>query len=193
MRTLGNIIWNIPFLGFVTAALVFLIGLLFVVTIIAAPIGLGLIQYSKFLLLPFSYDMVSKSEIDGDANKNILWQTYGFILKAVYVIFLGIPMVILSLVQIVCCFCSIIGIPVAIVMAKSLGTLLQPVGKVCVDHSVAQALLVEQGRSQLALRNGSDLSIHMPWYLSNRRFFILSTVQIACSCLISVNNHLRIL
>ncbi|WP_418572150.1 YccF domain-containing protein [Parasutterella sp.] len=90
MRTLGNIIWNIPFLGFVTAALVFLIGLLFVVTIIAAPIGLGLIQYSKFLLLPFSYDMVSKSEIDGDANKNILWQTYGFILKAVYVIFLGI-------------------------------------------------------------------------------------------------------
>ena len=196
MRTLGNIIWNIPFLGFVTAALVFLIGLLFVVTIIAAPIGLGLIQYSKFLLLPFSYDMVSKSEIDGDANKNILWQTYGFILKTVYVIFLGIPMVILSLVQIVCCFCSIIGIPVAIVMAKSLGTLLQPVGKVCVDHSVAQALLVEQGRSQLLSgteMNGSDLSIHMPWYLSNRRFFILSTVQIACSCLISVNNHLRIL
>ena len=132
---------------------IFLIGLLFVVTIIAAPIGLGLIQYSKFLLLPFSYDMVSKSEIDGDANKNILWQTYGFILKTVYVIFLGIPMVILSLVQIVCCFCSIIGIPVAIVMAKSLGTLLQPVGKVCVDHSVAQALLVEQGRSQLANRN----------------------------------------
>lgn len=101
MRTLGNIIWNIPFLGFVTAALVFLIGLLFVVTIIAAPIGLGLIQYSKFLLLPFSYDMVSKSEIDGDADKNILWQTYGFILKAVYVLFLGIPMVILTLVQIV--------------------------------------------------------------------------------------------
>lgn len=81
MRTLGNIIWNIPFLGFVTAALVFLIGLLFVVTIIAAPIGLGLIQYSKFLLLPFSYDMVSKSEIEGDADKNILWQTYGFILR----------------------------------------------------------------------------------------------------------------
>lgn len=50
-------------------------------------------------------------------------------------------------------FCSIIGIPVAIVMAKSLGTLLQPVGKVCVDHSVAQALLVEQGRSQLANMN----------------------------------------
>lgn len=105
------------------------------------------------MLLPFSYDMVSKSEIDGDADKNILWQTYGFILKAVYVLFLGIPMVILTLVQIVCCFCSIIGIPVAIVMAKSLGTLLQPVGKVCVDHSVAQALLVEQGRSQLAARN----------------------------------------
>ena len=79
MRTLGNIIWNFPFLGFVTAAIVFLIGLLFVVTIIAAPIGLGLIQYSKFLLLPFSYDMVSKSELEGEADKNILWQTYGWI------------------------------------------------------------------------------------------------------------------
>lgn len=196
MRTLGNIIWNIPFLGFVTAALVFLIGLLFVVTIIAAPIGLGLIQYSKFLLLPFSYDMVSKSEIDGDANKNILWQTYGFILKAVYVIFLGIPMVILSLVQIVCCFCSIIGIPVAIVMAKSLGTLLQRSVKFALIILLRKrCLLSKEEASWLSgtERNGSDLSIHMPWYLSNRRFFILSTVQIACSCLISVNNHLRIL
>jgi len=129
MRTLGNIIWNFPFLGFVTAAIVFLIGLLFVVTIIAAPIGLGLIQYSKFLLLPFSYDMVSKSELEGEADKNILWQTYGFILKSVYIIL--------------------------IVMAKSLGTLLQPVGKVCVDHSVAQALLVEQGRNQLQSMNNN--------------------------------------
>lgn len=120
MRTLGNIIWNFPFLGFVTAAIVFLIGLLFVVTIIAAPIGLGLIQYSKFLLLPFSYDMVSKSELEGEADKNILWQTYGFILKSVYIIFLGIPMAIVTLIQIIGCFCSVIGIPVAIVMAKSL-------------------------------------------------------------------------
>ena len=114
MRTLGNIIWNFPFLGFVTAAIVFLIGLLFVVTIIAAPIGLGLIQYSKFLLLPFSYDMVSKSELEGEADKNILWQTYGFILKSVYIIFLGIPLAIVTLIQIIGCFCSVIGIPVAI-------------------------------------------------------------------------------
>ena len=155
MRTLGNIIWNFPFLGFVTAAIVFLIGLLFVVTIIAAPIGLGLIQYSKFLLLPFSYDMVSKSELEGEADKNILWQTYGFILKSVYIIFLGIPMAIVTLIQIIGCFCSVIGIPVAIVMAKSLRTLLQPVGKVCVDHSVAQALLVEQGRNQLQSMNNN--------------------------------------
>lgn len=88
--------------------------------------------------------MVSKSELEGEADKNILWQTYGFILKSVYIIFLGIPMAIVTLIQIIGCFCSVIGIPVAIVMAKSLGTLLQPVGKVCVDHSVAQALLVEQ-------------------------------------------------
>ena len=105
-------------------------------------------------------------------------------------------MVILSLVQIVCCFCSIIGIPVAIVMANRL--------ELCFSRSVKFALIIllrkrcllsKEEASWLSgtERNGSDLSIHMPWYLSNRRFFILSTVQIACSCLISVNNHLRIL
>ena len=78
-----------------------------------------------------------------------------FRLKSVYIIFLGIPMAIVTLIQIIGCFCSVIGIPVAIVMAKSLGTLLQPVGKVCVDHSVAQALLVEQGRNQLQSMNNN--------------------------------------
>ena len=65
MRTLGNILWHIPFLGFLSALGTFLIGGLMVITIIGAPLGLGLIQLSKFLLSPFSSltQFKSKQEI----------------------------------------------------------------------------------------------------------------------------------
>ena len=54
MRTLANILWHFPFFGFLTAFYTFLIGIFFTITVIGAPIGLGLIQHSKFLLSPFS-------------------------------------------------------------------------------------------------------------------------------------------
>lgn len=54
------------------------------ITVIAAPIGLGLVQYSKFLLLPYSYAMIVKPE--GDVPPSPLWKTYSAILKIVYVI-----------------------------------------------------------------------------------------------------------
>jgi len=60
MRTLGNILWHVPFLGFLTALVTFLFGGLLVIPVIGAPIGLGLIQFSKFLLAPFSFAMISK-------------------------------------------------------------------------------------------------------------------------------------
>ncbi len=77
MRTLGNILWHIPFLGFLSAFFTFLIGGLLVITVIGAPIGLGLIQLSKFLLTPFSKSMISKSDLNTDQNK--LWKTFGII------------------------------------------------------------------------------------------------------------------
>ena len=49
MKTLGNILWHVPFLGFLTALGTFLVGGLLVITVIGAPLGLGLIQLSKFL------------------------------------------------------------------------------------------------------------------------------------------------
>lgn len=52
MRTLGNILWHFPFLGFLSALGTFLLGVILLITIIGAPLGLGLIQLSKFLLCP---------------------------------------------------------------------------------------------------------------------------------------------
>lgn len=79
MRTLANIIWHIPLLGFVTAFGTFLVGGILTITIIAAPIGLGLIQLSQFLLTPFSMKMVSRNTLN--KKQNSLWKAYGIIVS----------------------------------------------------------------------------------------------------------------
>jgi len=43
MRTLGNILWHVPFLGFLSALGTFIIGGLLTITVVGAPIGLGLL------------------------------------------------------------------------------------------------------------------------------------------------------
>ena len=63
MRLLGNILWHFPCFGFVTSLFSFLAGILLTVTVVGAPIGLGLIQYAKFALAPYSYSMIDKREL----------------------------------------------------------------------------------------------------------------------------------
>lgn len=132
MRTLANIIWHIPFLGFVTAFWTFIVGGILTLTIVAAPIGLGLIQLSQFLLTPFSRKMVSRNTLNRRQNR--LWQAYGIIVSILYFP-IGLVLAIITICQIVGLFFSIVGIPVAIVLAKSLGTFFSPVNKVCVPQN----------------------------------------------------------
>jgi uncharacterized membrane protein YccF (DUF307 family) len=133
MRLLGNILWHIPFLGFVNAIIVYSVGLLLTVTVVAAPIGLGLMEFGKFLFFPFGHEMVDKSELNVQQNK--AWKTYSTIVMILYLP-LGIIFAILAVLQIVGLFITIIGIPVALVIAKSLGTYLNPVNKKCVRSAV---------------------------------------------------------
>ncbi|MCH4897134.1 hypothetical protein E0494_10550 [Marinilabiliaceae bacterium JC040] len=134
MRTLGNILWHFPFLGFVSAFFTFLAGLFLTITIVAAPIGLGLIEYAKFLMLPFSSVMVSKKALN--QKQNIIWRSYSFLVRIFYFP-IGLIMSIIVIFQILGLCISIIGIPQAIILAKSLSTYYNPVNKVCisVDHS----------------------------------------------------------
>jgi len=137
MKTLGNIIWHVPFLGFITALITFLWGGFLIITVIGAPIGLGLIQLSLFLLSPFSKTMIDKGEID--KHQNPIWKTYGYIVRIFYFPF-GLILAILTIIQIICLFVTIIGIPIAIILAKSLSTYFNPVNKKCVPSSVANEL-----------------------------------------------------
>ena len=129
MRLLGNILWHVPFCGFLTALATFFLGILLTALVIPAPIGLGLIQLSKFMLAPFSFSMMDK----GDLNipRNPLWQAYSFIIRIIYFP-IGCILAIMVAIQTGLLFLTIVGIPVALAMAKALGTYFNPVGKVCV-------------------------------------------------------------
>ena len=146
MRTLGNILWHIPFLGFLSALGVFFTGLLFVMTVIGAPIGLGLFQLSKFLLTPFSSAMIDKKELGKNQNK--LWQAFGFIVRILYFPF-GLILAIVTIFQIAALFITIVGIPVALVLAKSLGTYFNPVNKVCVPRAVQTEIEQRKAKEQV--------------------------------------------
>ncbi len=151
MRVLGNVLWHFPFFGFVTATLTWLLGLLLTVTIVASPIGLGLMQFGKFLFAPFSYTMVSKADLK--VEQNVLWESYSIIVMILYLP-IGAIIVLISAIQIIGLCLSIVGIPVALVVAKSLTTLLNPVNKICVHRLVAEELAHRRARETVDERLG---------------------------------------
>lgn len=146
MRLLGNLLWYFPFMGFVSAIIAFLFGVLLTILIIPAPIGFGLIQLSKFLLAPYSYEMVSKDDLN--VAQNPVWEAYSFLIMLFYIPF-GVLFAILAAIQAGGLFLSIVGIPLAIPIIKSLGTFLNPVGKVCVPVGVGQAVQDEKIRREV--------------------------------------------
>ncbi|KAA3660637.1 MAG: hypothetical protein DWQ10_06230 [Calditrichaeota bacterium] len=151
MRTLGNILWHIPFLGFVNAILVWLFGLLLMATVIAAPIGLGLMEYAKFLFWPFGSAMVKKDDLKIEQNQ--AWKTYSTIVMILYFPF-GLVFTIIAIFQIVGLCISLIGIPAAIIVVKSLSTYLNPVNKKCVPKVVADELERRNAKKRVAQHLG---------------------------------------
>ena len=151
VRTLGNILWHVPFLGFLTAAFYWLLGLLLTLLVVTAPLGLGLMEFGKFLLAPFGNEMVSKSDLD--MPQNPVWRAYSTLVMLVYLPF-GVVFVVLNAIQVFALCFSIVGIPVALVIAKSLGTVLNPVNKVCVPSEVAEEMARRNARAEIDRRRG---------------------------------------
>jgi uncharacterized membrane protein YccF (DUF307 family) len=151
LRTLGNILWHFPFLGFITAAFYWLLGLLLTLLVVTAPLGLGLMEFGKFLLAPFGNEMVSKSDLD--MPQNPLWRAYSTLVMILYLPF-GVVFVIVNALQVFALCLSIVGIPVALVIAKSLGTVFNPVNKVCVPSEVAEEMARRNAHAEIDRRRG---------------------------------------
>lgn len=147
MRTLGNVLWHFPFFGFVSAIIVYILGLLLTITVIAAPIGLGLMEFGKFLFIPFGQAMISKRDLNVKQNK--AWAAYSTLIMILYFPF-GLILCLLAILQLAGLVMSIVGIPAALVIAKSLGTYLNPVNKVCVHEAVVQEVESQRARAEIA-------------------------------------------
>ena len=141
MKTLGNILWHFPFFGFLWALVYALMGAFFCITVVGLPIGLGLLQFSKFLLNPFSKAMVSSSEVHKlkGTEQNPVWKIFSLIVRILYFPF-GLFAALGAVFMIAAQFISIIGIPCGLVWAKSFGTIFNPVGKTCVPAIVGQEI-----------------------------------------------------
>ena len=152
MRILGNIIWFFM-AGWILAILTYLSGLILTVLVVTAPVGLGLMEYGKFLFLPFTHDMVRKKKGSITDAVHMTYQTYANIVKVIYIIVFGIWLFIGGIFTVIGQFITIIGIPCAIVLAKSLGTIFNPVDKVCISHDLAEEL-----RRRVAAAKADEIS-----------------------------------
>jgi uncharacterized membrane protein YccF (DUF307 family) len=179
MRTLGNIIWHFLGFGFLNALFTFIVGGLFVITVVGAPIGLGLIQLSKMYLSPCSSAMVSKNDLRVEQNK--YWKTFGIIVRIVYFPF-GFFLCAVTVLQIVELFITLIGIPVALVLAKSMSTCFNPVGKVCALQADTDSTGKVNIRTFFSI--GLFISFFLPWvdfHWENFSVFSLSGYDITLS------------
>ncbi len=77
--------------------------------------------------------MVTKNDLN--MEQNILWKSYSILVWIIYLP-LGLAFCAISIFQIAALVVTIIGIPSAIVIAKSIGTYFNPVNKVCVPVAV---------------------------------------------------------
>lgn len=152
MRSVGNFLWHVPFMGFFSAFFALLTGGLFILTVVGAPVGLGLIQFAKFLMAPYTHSMISKSELQQYQTnvKEDHAALKGFNLLATILWFpIGLVGAFFAAMQGVGCCLTIVGIPVGLVILKSLKVYLNPVGKICVPHSVSDEIDKRKGNEEL--------------------------------------------
>ena len=132
---LCTIIWYM-FGGFVFAGLIFLAGKILSKISITAQIGHGLIQFSKFLFTPFHLAMISKKDLDENYKSSLIARIIYFPFGLFFTFMLAFYMIM---------FCTlVIGIPLSIILAKSLSTAFNPTDKICVSIAVRNELLEQK-------------------------------------------------
>lgn len=151
MKVLFNIIWWFPYLGFLLALSYAISGLLWCVTIIGIPVGLGMFQIATFLLAPHTHMLVSKNELNeasGD-EMNSLWKYFALVVRILYFPF-GLVNAIVWAVCVVANFFTLIGIPNAIALSKAFSAVFNPVHKVCVSYAVGEELQRINAQNQIS-------------------------------------------
>ncbi len=119
MKFLGNILWLILG-GLLVAAIYFIVGLLFCITIIGIPFGVQLFKFGVFALWPFGTEVVDGNSASGclSIGMNIVWILLGWWeIAAIHIVF-----------GLICCV-TIVGIPFGVQHFKMAWLSLLPFGK----------------------------------------------------------------
>lgn len=165
MKVLGNILWYC-FFGWVLALFVLGVGLFFTVTVVGAPIGLGLIEFGKFLFAPMTFEIENKADykaMKGEVTSDAA-STYGLICSIAYIP-LGAAIAVCIGIFALAMSCTIVGLPIGITLAKSLPFIFNPVGKVCVNATEKEAVRQSKIRRMTGGFNSSpniNISMNMP-------------------------------
>ena len=141
MRIFCNIIWHIPYLGFMLALFTAIGGLFWCITIVGIPLGLGMFQLSLFYLAPHTHRMVSKSDLAllTGGQQNTAYKVWAVIIRILYFPF-GLVYAFLSVLHIGLNFVTLLGIPNGVAEAKALGTIFNPINKKCVPLPIAEEI-----------------------------------------------------
>jgi uncharacterized membrane protein YccF (DUF307 family) len=135
MRTLLNILWNVPGLGFVAALLWAVAGVIMAITIIGLPWSKACFTLANYTLAPFGRELASRYDATGQGSlgtgglgvlANIIW----FLLAGWWLIVLHVAAAVASAI-------TIIGIPFAWAHLKIAAAAMAPVGKIVVPTEVA--------------------------------------------------------
>lgn len=148
MNTVLNVLWYFPYFGFLMAIPMALGGLLMCITVVGLPLGLGMLQIAKFLLLPFSRQLVDSKELNELTGRegNKVWEIFSLIVRILYFpigLFAAAVYIIAGLVD----FITIIGIPNGLVMFRLIPSVFNPVGKKCVPAAVADHMQMRRDQN----------------------------------------------
>lgn len=142
MALLGNIIWFVVF-GWWNFLIYALAGIVCCITIIGIPIGKSMFQYAKLMALPFGKVIVKETDIKGVENVSAIRRVGGVIANILWLPF-GICFFLASIIEMIASAITIIGIPAAVVLAKSCKFLLWPIGAKVITQQEAQNIQIRR-------------------------------------------------
>ncbi len=143
MSFVGNFLWFIIGLGFISGALWWLAGLVFCCTIIGIPIGIACFRIGCFAFFPFGRDLVDAEMIN---EKAVIGST---LVNIIWVIFAGFWIALVDIILGMAFCCTIIGIPFGIAYFKLAKVCFAPLGKRIVSSDVAVAARARYANAKL--------------------------------------------
>ncbi len=119
-------------------------------------------QYGKFLLAPMTLGIANKSDfmaMQGEQS-GMLASSYSAVCGIVYIFSFGWMLAIGVGICALFTACTIVGLPVAIVLANSLPFVFNPVGKVCLNSMEMEAVRMAKINRMSGI-GGQNININM--------------------------------